>query len=71
MNQDIEMHSGDGSDGVRHDSAVVRRPANAHAPIVARRAVNIRAGTMADLPLIDRMQKAHSRELGFLPTKPL
>jgi hypothetical protein len=36
--------------------------------IVARTPIGIRPATMADLPLIDAMQKKHSRELGFLPT---
>ena len=48
---------------------VRRNDAPAHSPIVPRVTVNIRSGTMADVPFVDRMQKAHSRALGFLPTK--
>ncbi|MGN6725535.1 MAG: hypothetical protein ACTHLZ_06430, partial [Tepidisphaeraceae bacterium] len=38
-----------------------------YTPIVARRPITIRPGTADDLAFIDRMQKQHSRELGFLP----
>lgn len=40
-------------------------------PIVARMSINIRPATLADLPFIDRLQKAQSREVGFLPTAAL
>src|SRR5436190_23500264 len=40
-------------------------------PIVPRLNVRVRLATKNDLPFIDRMQKAHSRELGFLPTAAL
>ena len=44
------------------------RPRGAGATaIVPRVGVRIREGTLADLPFIDRLQKAHARELGFLP----
>lgn len=46
-------------------------PLSTSAPIVPRVDVRVREGTPADLPFIDRMQKAHSRELGFLPTAAL
>ncbi len=38
-----------------------------HAPIVSRTDVRIRPATMDDIPAIDRMQKAESASLGFLP----
>ncbi|MGC4033571.1 MAG: GNAT family N-acetyltransferase [Tepidisphaeraceae bacterium] len=46
-------------------------PTSTYSPIVARVPIAVRAGTMDDLPFIDRMQKQHSRELGFLPTAAL
>ena len=33
--------------------------------------VAVRVGTLDDLPFIDKLQKAHSKELGFLPTMAL
>ena len=39
--------------------------------IVPRIETVVRAGTVGDVGFIDRMQKAHSRELGFLPTMAL
>ena len=50
---------------------VRREDAAAYSPIVPRVGVAIRPGTITDLAFIDRMQKAHSRALGFLPTKAL
>ncbi len=35
--------------------------------LVPRLPVVVRVGTMDDLPFIDRLQKAHAKELGFLP----
>ena len=53
---------------MQHDSlpsALMR--VDAYQPIVARQPIAIRAGTSADLPFIDRLQKQQSREVGFLP----
>jgi hypothetical protein len=36
-------------------------------PIIPRGGLRIREGTMDDLPFIDALQKAHTREVGFLP----
>src|SRR5688572_9104935 len=38
-------------------------------PLVPRADVSIRVATMADLPFMDRMQKMHSKQLGYFPTK--
>jgi len=38
-----------------------------YVPIVARVPITIRPAVMGDLAFIDRMQKKHSKELGFLP----
>src|SRR6476646_9626716 len=38
---------------------------------VARFAVSIRPATMSDLPFIDRLQKMHSKQVGWMPTKQL
>jgi hypothetical protein len=40
-------------------------------PIVPRAKITIRPGTLDDLPFIDRLQKADSRALGFLPWQAL
>jgi len=45
--------------------------APAYTPIVARVPIAVRPAVMGDLAFIDRMQKQHSRELGFLPTAAL
>jgi hypothetical protein len=34
-----------------------------------RVAINIRPGTMDDLPFIDALQKKHTKQVGFMPTK--
>lgn len=53
------------------DKAVSAAPVAAAQAIVPRVNITVRVGTMADLPFIDRLQKQHSRELGFLPTQAL
>jgi len=59
-------------------SSIVRRVESPHlaaalappvAPIVARVSINIRVATLADVGFIDGLQKAQTREVGFLPTK--
>ena len=55
---------------VRHFSGgPLARPTGGGAggAIQPRLPVAVRVGTMDDLPFIDRLQKAHSKELGFLP----
>ena len=37
--------------------------------ILPRTDVAIRAATMADVPFMDALQKAHSKQLGYFPTK--
>lgn len=72
--QGIVMNNADqlpGADGQLPMEAGAGQSVSDYTPIVARRAITIRAGVMADLPFIDGMQKKHSRELGFLPTKAL
>ena len=43
------------------------RPLAGGTGIVPRVGVSVRAGTLADVPWIDALQKAQGRELGFLP----
>src|SRR5207253_6662290 len=38
---------------------------------IPRIAINIRPATMQDLPFIDRLQKLHSKQVGWMPTKQL
>ena len=72
MNEIIKGEVVESSQIVRRDDAPAPAPAHsAHSPIEPRVGVRIRAGTMDDVAFIDRMQKAHNRELGFLPTKAL
>jgi ribosomal protein S18 acetylase RimI-like enzyme len=52
-------------------SVVERSVVEPSAAMVAKLPITIRLATEADLPLIDKMQKAHSKELGFLPTQAL
>ena len=53
-------------------SVVVRRASGGVADgVVPRVPVAVRVGTAGDVPFIDRLQKAQSREVGFLPTKAL
>jgi hypothetical protein len=33
--------------------------------------ISIRPGTMQDLPFIDRLQKMHTRQVGWMPTRQL
>jgi len=59
-----------------NDKAIVRKVRNAddacvYLPIASRVDLNIRPATLADLPFIDRLQKAQNREVGFLPTAAL
>jgi hypothetical protein len=42
-----------------------------HNPGVPRAAVSVRAATMGDLPFIDRLQKLHTKQVGWMPTKQL
>jgi hypothetical protein len=55
------------------DDAVQATPApvSTAQAIVPRVGIAVRVGTMDDLPLVDRLQKQHSRELGFLPMQAL
>jgi len=55
---------------VTHEAGLLSSPARC-APISPRVRVNIRPGTLADIPFIDRLQKAQTREVGFLPTAAL
>jgi hypothetical protein len=38
---------------------------------VPRVAINIRPGTLDDLPFIDSLQKLHTKQVGWMPTKQL
>jgi hypothetical protein len=38
-------------------------------PVVPRVGISIRPGTMDDLPFMDRLQKMHSKQVGWMPTK--
>jgi ribosomal protein S18 acetylase RimI-like enzyme len=53
------------------DTRLAAALAPAVSPIVSRVSINIRPATMDDVAFIDSQQKAHSRELGFLPTAAL
>src|SRR5688572_1283385 len=48
----------------------IMRPAS-DAPVVpvARVPIAVRVATMADLPFMDALQKKHSKQLGYFPTK--
>jgi hypothetical protein len=54
------------------DAGIVRSAiANRQSAITSSHPITIRAATLDDLPFMDGLQKKHSRELGFLPTKAL
>src|SRR5688572_18564009 len=38
-------------------------------PVVRPNEVNVRVATLTDLPFMDRLQKMHSKQLGYFPTK--
>src|SRR5262245_60633766 len=38
---------------------------------IPRIAVSVRPGTLDDLPFIDALQKKHTKQVGFMPTKQL
>lgn len=60
--------AGDGAEGAEQG---VIGAGDGVGAIVPRVKINIRAGTIHDLPFIDSLQKKHSKELGFLPTAAL
>ena len=53
------------------DAVTSGDPAAGGTGIVARVETSVRTGVLGDVPFLDRLQKAHSRELGFLPTMAL
>src|SRR3954447_8141688 len=54
------------ADDTRFAAALAPRSSSS---IIPRVQINIRPATLADVPFIDQLQKAQSREVGFLPTK--
>ena len=67
MNEIIDGEIVTDADAVDTDLAPATAAATPASVIEPRVGIRIREGTLADVAFIDRMQKAQSRELGFLP----
>ena len=65
MSHDMQIVSA----GAARSSAMAQNPHPIPLPDCRERGLSIRPGTMDDLPFLDSLQKLHTKQVGWMPTK--